>query len=239
MNKCDSECRSYFKFIFMHQLEWRKWFGKFMLWILKIANCKQFIAHSPCPCACRSFSAGHSIILRWFHSSVVLLCCWYGLTIRSTNKQNTIIYSFLFIGFGLFCFFFAFDFWLHFRLFWWFYSQLKWCEYVWNVIRCHFYGIRSLSVTYECCTSQKSTLRCTYIVNAIKWRVVAFFFLVFIRLLKAFIAIFLPKSKNFTHQKPNRMLFCWRGTEQSNAITRRIQKILHFLHLNIQKLLCG
>lgn len=173
MNKCDSECRSYFKFIFMHQLEWRKWFGKFMLWILKIANCKQFIAHSPCPCACRSFSAGHSIILRWFHSSVVLLCCWYGLTIRSTNKQNTIIYSFLFIGFGFFCFFLCVRFLTAFQvvLVILFSAQVVWicmkCDtmsFLWNtLIKCDvwvLYQPKIYAEMYLHCKRNKMTRRC-------------------------------------------------------------------------------
>lgn len=100
MSEYDSERRSYLKCICIctvhaFQPEWRKWFGKFMLWILKMVNCKQFIAlvliHM---FACEPFFVGHAII---FCGDFVLFFCgdsvlYYGLAIRSTNKQNAIIY---------------------------------------------------------------------------------------------------------------------------------------------------
>lgn len=82
-------------------------------------------------------------------------------------------------------------------------------SFLWNtLIKCDVWVLYQPKIYVEMylhCKRNKMTRRC------------------FCTLLSRFYSL-IKKSKNFAHQKPNRMLFCWRGTEQSNAITRRIQK---------------
>lgn len=70
------------------QAEWRKWFCKFMLWILKIVNCKQFIAYSSHTSYSRPLCFnGHSIIaaVDFFHFTWHL--CGAVLWFRPSDQQ--------------------------------------------------------------------------------------------------------------------------------------------------------
>lgn len=203
------------------QTEWGKWFCTNLcceFWKLWIVNNLSGLE----PVHKRA-SFTISLFSRWFVSSFgtfVWLC--YGLTIRSTNKQNAIMLWFFFLRvfFSVlvwFCisFFLAISGWNVFYF---------GAESAWICVKCDTMSfLRNTLIKCDVCVGREIHSKMHYIVCAIKrcLRTLFFFFLLFS---SSFFAVTLHCALVFF--SPN-IFFGWRGTAQKTTLCIQVE----FVHL--------